>query len=48
MGGDTFTNKPGDNIGTEVISPGEGGPVDNSDGPTGLQSNPPLGGKALM
>jgi hypothetical protein len=31
-----------------VISPGEGGSEDNSDGPTVLQSNPPLSGKALM
>jgi hypothetical protein len=42
-GGDTSTNKPGDSIGTEVISPGEGASDDNSDGPTVLQSNPPLG-----
>ncbi len=31
--GDTSTNKPGDSIGTEVISSGEGGFDDNSDGP---------------
>jgi hypothetical protein len=31
-----------------VISPGEGGSDDNSDGPTVLQSNPLLSGKALM
>ncbi len=31
-----------------MISPGEGGSDDNSDGPTALQSNPPLSGKALM
>jgi hypothetical protein len=31
-----------------VISSGEGGSDDNSDGPTVLQSNPPLSGKALM
>jgi hypothetical protein len=31
-----------------VISPGEGGSDDNSDGSTVLQSDPPLGGKALM
>jgi hypothetical protein len=31
-----------------VISPGEGVSDDNSDGPTVLQSNPPLSGKALM
>jgi hypothetical protein len=47
-GGDTSTNKPGNSIGTEVISPGEGGSDDNTDGPTVLQSNPPLSRKALM
>ncbi len=47
-GGDTSTNKPGDNIGTKVISPGEGGSDDNSDGPTVLQYNLPLSGKALL
>ncbi len=47
-GGDTSTNKPGNGIRTEVISPREGGSDDNSDGPTLLQSNPPLSGKALM
>ena len=31
-----------------MISPGEGGSDDNSDGPKVLQSNPPLSGKALM
>ncbi len=46
-GGDTSTNKPGNSIGTEVISPGEGGSDDSSDGPKVLQSNPPLNGKAL-
>ncbi len=34
-GCDTSTNKPGDIIGTEMISPGEGGSDDNSDEPTG-------------
>ncbi len=33
---------------TEVIPPGEDGSDDNSYGPTVLQSNPPLSGKALM
>jgi hypothetical protein len=47
-GGDTSTNKPGNSIGTEVIYPGEGCSDDNSDGPTVLNSNPPLSGKALM
>ena len=41
-GGDTSTNKPGNSIWTEVISPGEGGSDDNCDEPTVLQSNPPL------
>jgi hypothetical protein len=45
---DTSTNIPGNSIGTEVISPGEGGSDDNSDGPKVLQSNPPLSGKALL
>jgi hypothetical protein len=31
-----------------VISPGEGGSDDNSDGPQVLKSNPPLSRKALM
>jgi hypothetical protein len=31
-----------------VFSPGEGGSDDSSDGPTVLQSNPPLSGKALL
>ncbi len=31
-----------------MISPGEGGSDDNSDGPTVLQFNPPLSGKAVM
>jgi hypothetical protein len=35
-------------IGTEVISPGEGGSDDISHGPEVLQSNPPLSGKALL
>jgi hypothetical protein len=47
-GGDTSTNKPGDSIGTEVISSEECGSDDNSDGPTVLQSYPLLSGKALM
>jgi hypothetical protein len=44
---DTTMNVPGDNVGTDVIPPGGGGPHDNHDGPTLLQSNPPLNGKAL-
>jgi hypothetical protein len=39
-------NKPGNSIRTEVISPGEGGSDDNSDGSKVLQSKPPLSGKA--
>ncbi len=31
-----------------MISPGEGGSDDNSDGPKVFQSNPPLSGKALL
>jgi hypothetical protein len=31
-----------------VISPGEGGSDDNSDGPQVLRSDPPLSGKALL
>ena len=31
-----------------MISPGEGGSDDNSDGPKVSQSNPPLSGKALL
>jgi hypothetical protein len=41
-------NVPHDNIGTDVISPGEGGSNDKSDGLTVLSSNPPLSGRALM
>ncbi len=48
MGGDTSTNIPGNSIGIEVISLGEGGSDDKSDGPKVLQSNPPLSGKALL
>jgi hypothetical protein len=57
--GDTSTNVPDDNIGTDVISPGEGGSDDKSDspqksqnssslGPTVIPSNPPISRKALM
>jgi hypothetical protein len=37
----TSINVPGDNIRTDVISPGEGGSDDESDGSTVLPSNPP-------
>jgi hypothetical protein len=47
-GGDTSTNKPGNSIRTEVISPGKGSSDDNSDGPKVLHSNPPLSRKALL
>jgi hypothetical protein len=47
-GGDTSTNIPGNSIRTEMISPGEGGSDDNSNGPKVLQSNPTLSGKVLM
>jgi hypothetical protein len=45
---DTSINVPGDNIGTDVISPGEGGSDDKRDGSTVLPSHPPLSGKALL
>jgi hypothetical protein len=47
-GGDTSINVPGDNIWTDVISPGEDGSDDKSDGSTVLPSNPPSSEKALM
>jgi hypothetical protein len=47
-GGNTSINVPGINIGTDVISPGEGGSNDKIDGSTILPSNPPLTGKLLM
>jgi hypothetical protein len=47
-GGDTYINEPGDNIGPDVISPGNVGSDDESYGSTVLPSNPPLSGKALM
>jgi hypothetical protein len=58
-GCDTSINVPDDNIGTDVISPGEGGSDDESDSPqkspdssssvpTILLSNPRLSRKALM
>jgi hypothetical protein len=45
---DTTMNVPGDNVVTDVISPGGGGSHDNSDGPTLLPSNSPLSGKTLL
>jgi hypothetical protein len=43
----TSINVTGDNIETEVISPGDGGSDDKGDRSTVLQSNPPLSRKAL-
>jgi hypothetical protein len=39
---------PGDNVVTDVISPGGGGSHDKNDGPTMLPSNSPLSGKTLL
>ncbi len=47
-GGDTSINVPGDNVGTDVISPREGASDEKSDEPPVVPSNPPLSGKALM
>jgi hypothetical protein len=47
-GGHTSINVPGVNIGTDVISPGEGDSDDKIDGSTILPSNPPLTGKLLL
>jgi hypothetical protein len=44
----TSINVTGDNIGTEVISPGDGGSGDKRDGSTVLLSNLPLSVKALL
>jgi hypothetical protein len=41
-------NVPGDNVVTDVISPGGGGSHEKSDGPTVLPSNSPLSGKTLL
>ncbi len=46
-GGDTSINVPGDNVGTDVISPQEGASDDKSYEPQVLPSNPPLNGKLL-
>ncbi len=45
---DTNMNVPGDNVVTDVISPGGGGSHDKSDGPTVFPSNSPLSGKTLL
>ncbi len=47
-GGDTSINVPGDNVGSDVISPWEGASDDKSDEPPVLPSNPPPNGKILM
>ncbi len=47
-GGDTSINVPGDNVGTDVISPQEGASGDKSDEPPVLPSIPPPNGKILM
>jgi hypothetical protein len=41
-------NVPGDNVVTDVISPGGGGSHGKSNGPTVLPSNSPLSGKTLI
>jgi hypothetical protein len=41
-------NVPGDNVVTDVISPGGDGSHDKSNGPTVLPSNSPLSGKTLL
>ncbi len=46
-GGDTSINAPGDNVGTDVISPWEGASDDKSDEPPVLPYNPLLSGKLL-
>jgi hypothetical protein len=45
---DTTMNVLGDNVVTDVISPGGGGSHDKSNGPTVLPSNSPLSGKTLL
>ncbi len=47
-GCDTSMNVPGDNVGTDVISPWEGASDDKSDEPSVLPSNPPPNGKILI
>ncbi len=46
-GGDTSINVPGDNVGTDVISPQEGASDEKNDEPPVLSSNPPSSGKLL-
>ncbi len=47
-GGDTSINVPGDNVGTDDISPQDGASDDKSDEPPVLPSNPPPNGKILV
>ncbi len=47
-GGDTSINVPGDNVGTDVISPQEGASDEKSHKSPVLPSNAPLSGKALQ
>ncbi len=47
-GGDTSISVPGDNVGTDVISPRVGASDDIIDEPPVLPSNPPLSGKLLV
>jgi hypothetical protein len=47
-GGDTSINVPGDNVGTDVISPREGASDGKSDEHPVLPSNPPLSGELLV
>ncbi len=47
-GGDTSINVPGDNVGTDDISPQEGASDRKSDESPVLPSNAPLSGKALQ
>jgi hypothetical protein len=46
--GDTSINLPGNNVGTDVISPQEGASDKKSNEPLVLPSNPPLSGKGLQ
>ncbi len=46
-GGDTSINVPGDNVGTDVISPQESASDGKSDEPPVLPSNPQLSEKLL-
>ncbi len=43
-----FYKKPGNSFWTEVFSPAKDGSDNNSDGPTVLQTNPPLSGKTIL